>query len=43
MKKQKKEEIKLSLFKPPDCFAVEVKELQESADALERAMARIPS
>ena len=31
------------LFKAPDSFAVEVKDLEEAADALERTIARIPS
>lgn len=42
-KKQQEHEIKRSLFEPPDLFAIEVKELEDAADALDRAIARIPS
>lgn len=42
-KKRLEEEIKITLFKPPERDDREVLEMVEAADALERAMARIPS
>lgn len=42
-KKQQEDEIKHALFKPPDLFAVEVKELEEATEALEHATVRIPT